>query len=99
PTAYRQTVGVGRDWTKCAENGGSTMLVLTRKNQESVVVGGAAGFAPLCKVTVLEIRGGKVRLGFEVDAEVPVHRLEVWEQIRIQEGTDGPTAGLAPPLV
>ncbi len=53
------------------------MLVLTRKSQESVVVGGAEGFAPLLKVTVLEIRCGKVRLGFEVDAEVPVHRWEV----------------------
>jgi len=31
---------------------------------------------------VLEIRGGKVRLGFEADADVPVHRWEVWERIR-----------------
>jgi carbon storage regulator CsrA len=50
------------------------MLVLTRKCQEAVVVGGTVGFERLLKVTVLEIRGSKVRLGFEVDAEVPVHR-------------------------
>jgi len=57
------------------------MLVLTRKTQESVVVGGADGFEHLLKVTVLEIRPGNVRLGFEVDAEVPVHRWEVWQRI------------------
>ena len=46
------------------------------------MVGGAAGFERVLKITVLEIQGGKVRLGFEVDADVPVHRLEVWERIR-----------------
>lgn len=35
------------------------MLVLSRKSQEAVVVGGAAGFEPLLKVTVLEIKGGE----------------------------------------
>ena len=64
------------------------MLVLTRKSQESVVVGGSDHLQCMLKVTVLEISGGKVRLGFEADADVPVHRWEVWERIR--------TAGLAP---
>jgi carbon storage regulator CsrA len=58
------------------------MLVLTRKTREAVVVGGSGGFERILKVTVLEVNGGKVRLGFEVDAAVPVHRLEVWERIR-----------------
>ena len=57
------------------------MLVLSRKAQESVVVGGGDGFHRMLKVTVLEITGRKVRLGFEVDPSVPVHRSEVWEQI------------------
>jgi len=57
------------------------MLVLTRKNQESVIVGGCAGFERMLKVTVIQIEGAKVRLGFEVDKEVPVHRWEVWELI------------------
>jgi carbon storage regulator len=57
------------------------MLVLSRKNRQSVVVGGSGGFERLLKVTVLEIRGGKVKLGFEVDAGVPVHRSEIWERI------------------
>ncbi len=57
------------------------MLVFTRKSQESVVVGGSEGFERLLKVTVLEINCGKVRLGFEIDEEVPVHRWEGWERI------------------
>ena len=57
------------------------MLVLSRKKQEAVVVGGSGGFERLLKVTVLEINPGTVRLGFEVDKDVPVHRLEVWERI------------------
>jgi carbon storage regulator len=60
------------------------MLVLSRKTQESVVVGGSDRFERMLKVTVLEIKAGKVRLGFEADAGVPVHRAEVWE--RIQSG-------------
>lgn len=58
------------------------MLVLTRKLKQSVAVGGANGVDSPVKVTVLGISGGNVRLGFEVDASVPVHRWEVWERIR-----------------
>jgi hypothetical protein len=47
------------------------MLVLTRKSQEAVVVGGSEGFERMLKVTVLEINGTKVRLGFEVDKASP----------------------------
>ena len=58
------------------------MLVLSRRNRESVVVGGPSGVERLLKVTVLEIRGGSVRLGFEAGDDFPVHRWEVWERIR-----------------
>jgi carbon storage regulator len=58
------------------------MLVLTRKSQETVVVGGTDGFEAILKVTVLRIKGGSVLLGFEAADDVPVHRLEVWERIR-----------------
>jgi carbon storage regulator CsrA len=67
------------------------MLVLSRKPQESVVVGEANGFEAMLKVTVLEISGGRVRLGFEVDAAFPVHRLEVWERIRASALQESPT--------
>ena len=75
------------------------MLVLSRKNRESVVIGGAEGFPRLLKVTVLGICGGKVKLGFEADASVPVHRAEVWERIRARGQADGPMGGSPEPVV
>ena len=72
------------------------MLVLSRKNRESVVVGGGGGFNRLLKITVLQVSGGKVTLGFEIEADVPVHRLEVWERIHasgaLVDGGVGPPA-------
>ena len=75
------------------------MLVLSRKNRESVVVGGGGNFEHLLKVTVLAIAGRKVKLGFEVDGEVPVHRLEIWERMCARgENESGETRAHAPPL-
>ena len=64
------------------------MLVLSRKNQETVVVGGDNGVDPMLKVTVLEIKGGRVRLGFDVPSDIPVHRMEVWERIKLNATKD-----------
>jgi carbon storage regulator len=55
------------------------MLVLSRKNREAVVVSDTHGREQLLKVTVLEIRGGKVKLGIEGERTVPVYRGEVWD--------------------
>lgn len=52
------------------------MLVLSRTRGEQIVVGGSI------TVTVLEVRGDKVRLGFEGPAEVPIHRLEVHQRLQ-----------------
>ena len=57
------------------------MLVLSRKKDEAVVIGGSEDIERMIKVTVVGIKNGHVRLGFEADADVPVHRLEVWERI------------------
>jgi carbon storage regulator CsrA len=62
-------------------NGGYAMLILSRNNDEAVIIGGSEGFERMFKVTVLQIKNGRVRLGFEAAADVPVNRLEVWEQI------------------
>ena len=72
------------------------MLVLTRKKQESVIVGGEDGIHRLLKVTVLQIARGKVKLGFEVDADVPVKRLEVWERLRANAEEAGRREGSRP---
>jgi carbon storage regulator CsrA len=66
------------------------MLVLSRKKEESVVVGNTNDLERMIKVTVLEIQGGRVRLGFEVSRDFPVHRWEVWERIRAGGGPDCP---------
>lgn len=67
------------------------MLVLSRKRMESVVVGEPDGVDCLLKVIVLEIKAGAVRLGFEADSSVPVHRTEIWEAIRARGQAPGPT--------
>ena len=51
------------------------MLVLSRRKGESIIL------ADSIRVTVVEIRGDKVRLGIEAAGTVPVHREEVWETI------------------
>ncbi|TWU24615.1 carbon storage regulator [Bythopirellula polymerisocia] len=61
------------------------MLVLTRKCQESLVVGETHGFEKELKITVLDVRNGRVKLGFEASHEVPIHRAELWERIHEEE--------------
>lgn len=51
------------------------MLVLSRKKNESIVINNDI------TITVVEIRGDKVRLGIVAPKEVPVHRQEVYEAI------------------
>jgi carbon storage regulator CsrA len=57
------------------------MLVLTRKNRESVVIGRPDEMQVVLEITILEIEGGRVRLGFEADTRMPIHRREVWDRI------------------
>jgi carbon storage regulator len=57
------------------------MLVLTRKNRESVVIGRPEDLEVMLEITILEIEGGRVRLGFEADNKMPIHRREVWDRI------------------
>jgi carbon storage regulator len=57
------------------------MLVLTRKNRESVVIGQPGEMRIALEITILEIEGGRVRIGFEADTKLPIHRREVWDRI------------------
>jgi carbon storage regulator len=54
------------------------VIVIPRKNGESVVIGEDI------ILTVIEVRGDKVRLGVEHPKGVTVHRWEVYEAIRNQ---------------
>ncbi|MEY4699948.1 MAG: hypothetical protein RL326_135, partial [Pseudomonadota bacterium] len=60
----RQSRGVG------------VMLVLSRKRDESIMIGDDI------VITVVEIRGDKVRLGVEAPTDVSVHRQEVYDAIQ-----------------
>lgn len=57
------------------------MLVLTRKNRESVVIGRTEDLQIVLEITILQIEGGRVRLGFSADTRMPIHRREVWDRI------------------
>ncbi len=52
------------------------MLVLSRQRDESIMIGDKV------VVTIVDIRGDKVRLGIEAPQEIPVHRQEVYEAIQ-----------------
>ncbi len=51
------------------------MLVLTRKPGESIVIGNDV------VITVLEVRGGQIRIGIDAPREVAVHRAEIYRQV------------------
>jgi carbon storage regulator len=53
-----------------------SMLVLSRQRDESIMIGDNV------VVTIVDIRGDKVRLGIEAPGEIPVHRQEVYEAIQ-----------------
>jgi carbon storage regulator len=54
------------------------MLVLSRKKNENILIGDNI------VITVVDVRGDKVRLGIQAPNEIPVHRQEVYEAIRTQ---------------
>ena len=55
------------------------MLVLSRKKNESIVINDNI------VVTVVDIRGDKVRLGFDAPKDVPIHRRDVSDEIKRSE--------------
>ena len=59
------------------------MLVLSRKRDERIVIGDNI------VITVVEVRGDKVRLGIEAPTEVPVHRQEVLDAMRARVAAQG----------
>lgn len=52
------------------------MLVLSRHRDESIMIGDDV------VVTIVDIRGDKVRLGIEAPQSIPVHRQEVYDAIK-----------------
>ena len=66
---------------------GSEMLVLTRKTNQSIMIGDDV------EVSVLAVARDKIRLGITAPREVPVFRKEVWLSIKGEQANDGDGAG------
>jgi carbon storage regulator len=66
------------------DEGAEGMLVLSRQRDESIIIGDNI------VLTVVDIRGDKVRLGIEAPKEVPVHRQEVYDAIHLNCARIGP---------
>ena len=52
------------------------MLVLSRQKDESIMVGDDV------EITIVDVRGDKVRLGITAPRQIPVHRKEIYEAIQ-----------------
>jgi len=52
------------------------MLVLSRQKDESIVIGDNV------EITIVDVRGNKVRLGINAPKDIPVHRREVYDAIQ-----------------
>jgi len=59
------------------------MLVLSRQKDESIVVGDDV------EITIVDVRGDKVRLGITAPRSVSVHRKEIYEAIQREKQNNG----------
>ncbi len=57
------------------------MLVLSRHRDESIMIGDNI------VITVVDVRGDKVRLGIDAPTDIPVHRQEVYEAIQREKNS------------
>lgn len=64
------------------------MLVLTRKTNESIMIGDEI------EVTVIDIRGDHVKIGISAPRAISVHRKEVYEAIRREKSESGANGGV-----
>lgn len=56
------------------------MLVLSRQRDETIVIGDSI------RITIVEVRGDKVRIGIDAPKDVAVHRQEVYDAIKREVG-------------
>lgn len=68
------------------------MLVLSRQRDEVIMIGDDV------EITIVDIRGEKVRLGINAPPHIPVHRKEVYDAIKREQAAEKGQAGQVPSL-
>jgi len=58
------------------------MLVLSRKKNESIMIGDDA------EIVIVDVRGDRVRLGITAPSKISVHRKEIWDAIQKEKQDD-----------
>lgn len=66
------------------------MLVLSRQKDESIVIGDDV------EITIVDVRGDKVRLGINAPREISVHRKEIYNAIQKEKAQNGGKADKKP---
>src|SRR2546426_73976 len=66
------------DAVRLADRKEPRMLVLSRQRDETIMIGDDV------EITIVDIRGDKVRIGITAPAHIPVHRKEVYEAIKAE---------------
>ncbi len=66
------------------------MLVLSRQKDESIMIGDDV------EITIVDVRGDKVRLGITAPRSIAVHRREVYEAIQREKAEKAEKAGTEP---
>lgn len=64
------------------------MLILTRRVGETLMVGDEVS------ITVLGVKGNQVRIGINAPKDVPVHREEIYQRIKMEENSSEPDGNL-----
>jgi len=61
------------------------MLVLSRQRDQTIVIGDSI------RITIVDVRGDKVRIGIDAPRDVAVHREEVYDAIQREMNENQPT--------
>ena len=77
----------GRAGRLSANRKGYRMLVLTRKSNQSIMIGDDV------EVSVLSVMGEKVRIGIQAPQEIPVFRKEIYLEIHREDGVEEGASG------
>jgi carbon storage regulator len=80
PEIYRSADQEPKEYTRRNKR----MLVLSRQRDETIVIGDSI------RITIVEVRGDKVRIGIDAPKDITVHRQEIYDAIKREMEGAGP---------